>query len=229
MNNFEIICEKIGYTFKNPQLLMRALTHSSYANEKGCRDNERLEFMGDSVLGLIITESLFKKHENTDEGVLSKMRASLVCEQSLELVARKIDLGNLILLGKGEERTGGRQRASVVSDAFEALIAAIYLDSDLDTVRAWVLDIMDSHIKSMNDDKYFGDYKTKLQEIVQKNGVSKISYNIIDQRGQDHMKEFVVAVYVDGKKIGIGKGMSKKEAEQKAAQMALSEITDETL
>ena len=229
MDNIEIISRNIGYTFKNPQLLKRALTHSSYANEKGCRDNERLEFLGDSVLGLIISESLFKKHENTDEGGLSKMRASLVCEQSLEFVARKIDLGNLILLGKGEERTGGRQRASVISDAFEALIAAIYLDSDLETVRAWVLSIMDKEIKRLHEDKYFGDYKTKLQETLQRTGACKISYNVIEEKGQDHMKEFLVAVYVDGTKVGEGSGFSKKEAEQKAAQKALSEIANEAL
>ena len=229
MNNLDLIYKKIGYTFKNPELLKRALTHSSYANEKGCRDNERLEFLGDSVLGIIISENIFRQHENTDEGGLSKMRASIVCEQTLEIVARKIELGDLILLGKGEERTGGRHRASVIADAFEALIAAIYLDSDLETARQWVLGMMKDQISNIHKDKYFGDFKTRLQEMVQGSGSSKITYSVLGETGLDHMKEFTVAVYINGNKKGVGVGFSKKEAEQRAAESAVRELSNETL
>ncbi len=225
MENFDSVYKQIGYSFKDSKLLRRALTHSSYANENGCRDNERLEFLGDSVLGIIITEVLYKKYENSDEGGLSKMRASLVCEQSLEEIARTIELGNLIYLGKGEERTGGRNRASVVSDAFEALIAAIYLDSDMETVRKWVLNIMGDKIVHLRSDEYFGDYKTRLQEIVQSSGMSRIVYSVVDEQGQDHMKQFTVSVTVGGKELGRGKGFSKKEAEQKAAHAAVGRLT----
>ena len=223
------IYNKIGYVFKNEKLLERALTHSSYANENGCADNERLEFLGDSILSIIISEKLFKMFDRTDEGGLSKMRASLVCEQSLERIARKIDLGNLIRLGKGEERTGGRKRPSVISDAFEAVIAAIYLDSGMESAKKWVLDIMEDEISSISKDSCYGDFKTHLQEILQSSGTSKIEYVVLSEDGADHMKKFVVSVICNGKKLGTGQGSSKKEAEQKAAKAAVERIENETL
>lgn len=229
MNNISLIYEKIGYEFTNPELLKNALTHSSYANENGCSDNERLEFLGDSILSVIVSDKLFGLYKRTNEGLLSKMRASLVCEQSLELIARKISLGELIYLGKGEERTGGRTRASVISDAFEALIAAIYLDSGLENARAWVLGLMDDEIKKIGNDKYFGDFKTQLQEILQSEGKPRAEYIVISETGKEHMKEFVVAATLMGEEIGRGTGLSKKEAEQKAAHAAVSRLTNEAL
>ncbi len=223
------IYEKIGYVFKNPQLLERALTHSSYANENNCRDNERLEFFGDSILSVIVSEKLFKMFDSTDEGGLSKMRASLVCEQSLEKIARKIDLGSLIRLGKGEERTGGRKRPSVISDAFEALIAAIYLDSGMESAKNWVLNIMAEEISSVRSDSCLGDYKTHLQEILQSRGCGKIEYAVLSEDGADHMKKFVVSVSYNGKELGRGDGGSKKEAEQNAARAAVARIENEAL
>ena len=229
MDNISLICEKIGYRFKNPDLLRNALTHSSYANEHGCCDNERLEFLGDSVLSVIISDKLFGVYKSINEGLLSKMRACLVCEQSLELIARKISLGDLIYLGKGEERTGGRKRASVISDAFEALIAAIYLDSGLDVARQWVLGLMDEEIKKVGNDKYFGDFKTQLQEFLQSKGKPRAEYTVLSETGKEHMKEFAVAATLMGKEIGRGTGGSKKEAEQKAAQAAVSRLKNEAL
>ncbi len=228
-NKMNDIYNKIGYTFKNEKLMERALTHSSYANENKCHDNERLEFFGDSILSVIVSEKLFKMFDSTDEGGLSKMRASLVCEQSLEKIARKIDLGNLIRLGKGEERTGGRKRPSVVSDAFEALIAAIYLDGGMEKAKEWVLNIMDDEISSIRNDNCFGDYKTHLQEILQSKGASNIEYNVLSEDGADHMKKFVVSVICNGKELGRGSGSSKKEAEQNAAKSAVKRIENEAL
>ena len=216
------IYEKIGYVFKNPQLLERALTHSSYANENNCRDNERLEFFGDSILSVIVSEKLFKMFDSTDEGGLSKMRASLVCEQSLEKIARKIDLGSLIRLGKGEERTGGRKRPSVI-------IAAIYLDSGMESAKNWVLNIMAEEISSVRSDSCLGDYKTHLQEILQSRGYGKIEYAVLSEDGADHMKKFVVSVSYNGKELGRGDGGSKKEAEQNAARAAVARIENEAL
>ncbi len=229
MDNLKLIYEKIGYEFSDPGLLQNALTHSSYANEHGCSDNERLEFLGDSVLSVIISDKLFGLYGNTNEGILSKMRARLVCEQSLEDIARKISLGELIFLGKGEERTGGRTRASVISDAFEALIAAIYLDSNLDIAREWVLNLMNNEIKKIGNDRYFGDFKTQLQEILQSKGKPRAEYVVISETGKEHMKEFSVSAILNGKEIGRGSGTSKKEAEQKAAKAAVNRLANEAL
>lgn len=156
--------EKIGYTFKNVNLLETALTHSSYANECKKENNERLEFLGDSVLSVIISDYIFRRLPNVDEGWLSKYRATLVCEQSLNEISKKISLSKFILLGKGEEMTGGRQRASIVSDAFEAVLAAIYLDGGMETARKWVIDLMRDSINEVVTGHGYADYKTMLQE-----------------------------------------------------------------
>ena len=229
MENLELIQEKIGYVFKKPELLESAITHSSYANENQCDNNERLEFLGDSILSLIVSDCLFKKYGHINEGRLSKIRASLVCEQSLAEIAKKIDLGNIIRLGKGEEKTGGRCRASIVSDAFEALIAAIYLDSGIRNVTKWLMKLIKPEIEAAEQKRNFGDFKTRLQECVQKFGHSKVVYEIIEENGKDHAKKFVMAAVINGKQAGKGEGFNKKEAEQKAAQMALKKLYNETL
>ena len=212
--------EKIGYRFKNPDYLEKALTHSSYANEHNSESNERLEFLGDSVLSLIVSENLFSRLKRDDEGDLSKIRASLVCEKGLFELSKEIDLPAFIRLGKGEESTGGRSRASVVSDAFEALLAAIFLDSDYDTAKKWLLKIMEKEL-SLAGDRPSDDYKTIIQEVTQKGNKGKVSYELISESGPAHEKKFVVAVLIDGVKVAEGFGLSKKDAEQMAAHNAL--------
>ena len=174
--------KKIGYKFKNEGLLKIALTHSSYANENHTRDNERLEFLGDSVLSIIISDYIFKRMQDVDEGDLTKFRATLVCEQSLASVAEKIHLNELVFLGRGEERTGGRRRPSIISDAFEAVLAAIYLDSGIEKAREWLLGLMTDRIEKVLAGEYYSDYKTTLQEIVQKNGKGIVSYVTVSRR-----------------------------------------------
>ena len=211
----------IGYTFKNRELLRRALTHSSYANERGYKDNERLEFLGDSILGMITAERLYNSYPESKEGSLTKLRASLVCEGSLYEISKKINLSSLVLLGHGEESCGGRKRASVISDAFDA---AIYLDSDFETAKNWLIPLM----KDAYDDALTGnrnrDFKTELQEIIQKHHLGVISYKLVREWGPDHNKRFFVEVLLDSKTIGSAEGKSKKEAEQSAAKNALSNI-----
>ena len=216
------IQQKIGYKFKDIRLLENALTHSSYANENHKKSNERLEFLGDSVLSIIMSDYLYKKMSDTNEGDLSKLRASLVCEQSLDKVARRIGLDEALMLGRGEEMSGGRKRPSIVSDAFEAVLAAIYLDSDIETARNWLLPLMKDDIEDAIGGRRSDDHKTTLQEKIQKNHAGAISYNLVKEEGQAHLKSFTVQVLLDGKKIGTGTGSSKKEAEQNAAKMALS-------
>jgi len=216
MTDFE---KKIGYEFKDKSLLKRALTHSSYANEMGTGlDNERLEFLGDSVLGFITAEYLFNHYKDKAEGDLTKKRAYAVCEKTLFGYAEKIGLGDMILLGKGEERTGGRQRPSVVSDAFEAVIAAIYLDGGIENAKKFVLPFIEiaSETKPV-----FKDYKSTLQEVLQQNPTEKFEYIVVGESGPDHNKEFIVEVHLNSNVIGKGKGSSKKRAEQEAARSAL--------
>ena len=218
--------ETVGHSYQNPSLLETALTHSSYANEFRISNNERLEFLGDSILSIIISEYLFKSAKNVNEGDLTKYRATLVCEQSLYEVAKKISLGSLIRLGRGEERNGGRTRASIVSDAFEALLASIYLDAGMETAKAWLLNLMEDSIHEVLAGKRYGDYKTMLQEAVQRGSVGKVTYAVIKESGQDHNKTFEVEVFIDGVPKGRGKGGNKKEAEQNAARFALENLTN---
>ncbi|HIU57014.1 MAG TPA: ribonuclease III [Candidatus Ornithomonoglobus merdipullorum] len=218
--------KKIGYKFKNEGLLKIALTHSSYANENHTRDNERLEFLGDSVLSIIISDYIFKRMQDVDEGDLTKFRATLVCEQSLASVAEKIHLNELVFLGRGEERTGGRRRPSIISDAFEAVLAAIYLDSGIEKAREWLLGLMTDRIEKVLAGEYYSDYKTTLQEIVQKNGKGIVSYVTVSETGKEHNKQFTVKVVINGEPKHTGVGHSKKEAEQAAAKAALAELKD---
>ncbi|MCD8391178.1 MAG: ribonuclease III, partial [Firmicutes bacterium] len=169
----------VGHEYKNPELLFTALTHSSYANEHKIKDNERLEFLGDSVLSVIISDYIFKKMENVDEGDLTKFRASIVCEQGLDETAKKISLSSIIRLGKGEEMTGGRKRASIISDAFEAVLASIYLDAGLETAREWLLSLMSDLISEVLDGKKYGDYKTMLQDARQNGHIAAVTSLVI--------------------------------------------------
>lgn len=213
--------EKIGYSFKDKDNILVALTHSSFANEhKKFKYNERMEFLGDSVLGLVISDYLFNKRKDVPEGVLTKFRATVVCEESLSKVARKLDLGNYLLLGKGEKITGGQDRDSILADATEALIAAIYLDAGFEKAKEFILDNLGEVISSTIDGNIFRDYKTILQEIIQsKNG--KISYNLVEEKGPDHNKTFEMEVRTGHKILGVGIGRNKKEAEKEAAKNAL--------
>lgn len=224
INNLEVFESIIGYTFKNRKNLILALTHSSYANENRTRklsSNERIEFLGDAVLNIIISETIYSKYEDLAEGQLTKVRANIVCEQSLVKCANKIEIGKYLLLGKGEEISGGRSRVSILSDAFEALIGAIYLDGGMKKAKAFILTQMEQLIYDAVKGVIFLDYKTELQEVLQRDGEKKIVYEILEENGPDHDKEFVAQVKVVEKVYGIGKGKSKKEAEQAAAKSAL--------
>ena len=217
-HQFELLEKKSGYHFQNPHLLKQAMTHSSYANEhkaKGYHDNERLEFLGDAVLEVVSSEFLFRHYPALPEGDLTKLRASIVCEPTLALCARELDLGDFLLLGKGEEHTGGRKRDSIVSDAMEALIGAIYLDGGFASAKEFVHRFIMTDIEHK---KLFYDSKTILQEQVQKNWHDgEISYVLTGEEGPDHDKTFLVDLYVAGEKKSSGKGRTKKAAEQKAA------------
>ena len=217
-HQFELLEKKSGYHFQNPHLLKQAMTHSSYANEhkaKGYHDNERLEFLGDAVLEVVSSEFLFRHYPALPEGDLTKLRASIVCEPTLALCARELDLGDFLLLGKGEEHTGGRKRDSIVSDAMEALIGAIYLDGGFASAKEFVHRFIMTDIEHK---KLFYDSKTILQEQVQKNWHDgEISYVLTGEEGPDHDKTFLVDLYVAGEKKSSGKGRTKKSAEQKAA------------
>jgi len=219
MHEFETL---IQYQFNNPQLLQNALTHSSYANEKrdGSLCNERLEFLGDSVLSMAVSDYLYKHYADLPEGELTKLRAALVCEKSLCKFAVNINLGEHLLLGKGEKQTGGGKRASILADAFEAVIAAIYLDAGLDAASQFVL----SHVlpELQNQSKSgFVDYKTTLQEIIQKNPEEHLEYVLAGESGPDHNKRFRIELRLNSNVIGVGEGPSKKQAEQQAAAAAL--------
>ena len=221
--SFESFEDRIGYHFKDRDLLERALTHRSYVHEAGKdreQSNERLEFLGDAVLELITSDRLYREQTHDAEGILSKRRASLVCEQALCSKAAVIGLGSLIFLGHGEEMSGGRKRPSITSDALEALIGAIYLDGGLDQAAAFI----NSFILTNLEEADFVDSKTRLQELVQRNGGADVGYRLIDERGPDHDKVFTMAVVIDGRTCEEGTGRTKKAAEQMAAQAALERL-----
>ncbi len=220
MKDFENIIE---YKFKNPKLLEEALTHSSYANEhrdKHIKCNERLEFLGDAVLSIVVADYIFKSFSDSPEGELTKLRAALVCEKTLYRFGKQIRLGDYLLLSRGERNGGGAERPSIVSDAFEAVIAAIYLDGGIDAASKHILRFVIPEVKNMSK-KPFKDYKTTLQEIVQKNPGEILEYHMVSESGPDHDKHFVFEVHLNSNVIGKGGGRSKKEAEQNAAREAL--------
>ena len=219
-NTFELK-NKLGIDFKDLNLLQTAITHSSYANERNTAFNERLEFLGDTVLELIISEYLFTNHIDETEGYLTKVRALIVCENSLFEIAKKWKLGKYIYMSKGEELTGGRTRVSILADAVEAIIAAVYLDEGLLVAKDFVLNNFSSIIIKAVKNEIILDYKTKLQEILQKNGDVDIYYNLIKFEGPPHRREFFVEVLINGDAKGNGSGYSKKEAEQMAAREVL--------
>ena len=216
--------KKIGYTFKDFSLLKQAMMHSSYTNEKHLpkyRCNERLEFLGDAVLELVSSEYLFKESPHIPEGELTKTRASMVCEPSLALCARDIGLGDYLLLGKGEEATGGRERDSVTSDAMEALIGAVYLDGGFTSAKEFIHRFI---LTDLENKKLFYDSKTILQEIVQAGKKGYITYRLVREEGPDHNKSFEVQVMIGGTPYGEGKGRTKKSAEQQAAYQAILKL-----
>ena len=219
--------KKIGYPFQDFDLLIRAMTHSSYANEhkKEQREhNERLEFLGDAVLELISSDYLFRNYPDTPEGTLTKKRASMVCEPTLALCAREISLGEYLLLGKGEDATGGRKRDSIVSDAMEALIGAIYLDGGFANAKEFIDRFI---LDDIENKQLFYDSKTTLQEIVQGSYDEDVRYEIVKEEGPDHDKTFYMEVKVNGKVLGEGSGKTKKDAEQHAAHTALMKLKGE--
>ena len=215
----------IGYRFRDIQLLQNALTHSSYANERwhnSLLSNERLEFLGDSVLGMLVAEYLYKTFPDRPEGELTRMRADMVCEHTLAAVANKIGLGSHLMLGHGEERLGGRSRESILADATESVIAACFLDGGLAAAQQFVQKfiLVEVPVTRLNN----MDYKTALQELVQQKKNQVLSYALVGQSGPDHDKQFDVAVSLNGSVVGQGSGRSKKRAEQMAAKAAMEKL-----
>ncbi len=221
MNDYSQLEERLNYTFQNKQLIIEALTHKSY---KKPYNNERLEFLGDAVLDLIVGEYLFSKFPNSNEGILSKIRASLVNESGFTLLARKLDLGSYIYLSLAEENNNGRNKPSLLSNAFEAIIGAIYLEAGLATAKEISIKLLEESHPKIDLDSLSKDYKTALQELTQATHGVTPNYTLLDSSGPDHKKEFVIAVTLDDKTIATAKGKSKKEAQQKAAELALKEL-----
>ncbi|MDD5954950.1 MAG: ribonuclease III [Firmicutes bacterium] len=215
----------IGYRFRNITLLQNALTHSSYANERwhnSLMSNERLEFLGDSILGMVVAEYLFRTFPDRPEGELTRMRADMVCEKTLARVAAHIELGRHLMLGNGEEQGGGRSRDSILADAVESVIAASFLDGGMDAARQFIQKfvLVEVPVKQLHN----ADYKTALQELVQQKKNQTLSYALVGESGPDHDKRFEVEVSLNGRVIGTGSGSSKKRAEQMAAQNALNQM-----
>ncbi|WP_373229969.1 ribonuclease III [Cohnella sp.] len=225
-DNFQQLQQRLNINFHNPALLRQAFTHTSFVNEqRGPRlaDNERLEFLGDAVLQLTISEYLYGIYPDSPEGELTRLRASIVCEPSLVRFAEALEFGQVVLLGKGEEQTGGRTRPSLLADAFEAFLGALYLDQGLNTVRAF----LESHLFSQlptNGQAPLKDFKTELQEKVQHLAMGVLDYRIVEERGPAHDREFVAVVVIGKHRLGKGIGRSKKEAEQQAASEALTTL-----
>jgi ribonuclease III len=229
-NQFKDFQESIGIHFENEKLLKQAFTHSSYVNEhrrKPYEDNERLEFLGDAVLELTVSQFLFKKYPLMSEGELTKLRAAIVCEPSLVTLANELSFGKLILLGKGEEMTGGRERPALLADVFEAFIGALYLDKGLEAVIEYLKKTVFPKINE-GAFSHVMDYKSQLQELIQRDGTGVIEYRVLQEKGPAHNKEFVSRVSLNGEELGIGTGKSKKEAEQHAAQKALEVLKAKT-
>lgn len=223
--------KKLNYTFRDPALLGEALSHSSYANEHRSahlNSNERLEFLGDSVLGFVTAEFLFAHHPDLPEGDLTRIRAALVCEQSLYEVARKLDLGRYLKLGRGEEAGGGRERTSILADATEAVFAAVYLDGGIGAASALIHRVLLEAEKEEAVEERRRDYKTALQELVQRQADQVLTYRMIGEQGPDHAKIFQAEVQLNGVPLGTGDGHSKKEAEQAAAKAALRKLGRES-
>ncbi|MDY3281343.1 ribonuclease III [Dysosmobacter sp.] len=221
--------KKLNYTFRDRALLSEALNHSSYANEHrgaGAASNERLEFLGDSVLGFVTAEFLFLQHPDLPEGDLTRIRAALVCEQSLYEVAQKLELGKYLKLGKGEETGGGRSRPSILADATEAVFAAVYLDGGIQQASALIHRVLLDAEREEAVEERRKDYKTALQELVQRRANQELTYRMAGEQGPDHNKTFAAEVLLNGQLVGSGTGHSKKEAEQAAAASALAKLAE---
>ncbi len=219
----------LGVKFNQKSLLTRAVTHKSYSNENrnlNLKNNERLEFLGDSVLSLSVSTHIFKEFPDYPEGELAKMRAVIVSAPVLAEKARELNLGQYLLLGKGEEMTGGRDRDSILADAMEAIFGAIYLDSDFTIAARFVLKVLANDIKAVEEGKHIKDYKTMLQEVVQQESIERPDYEVIEEKGPDHNKVFTVMASHEGRDLGQGTGYSKKEAEQMAAKVALKNLDE---
>ena len=226
----ETLEERLGYTFRNKALLRGAMYHSSYANEHRGSDiqsNERLEFLGDAVLGLVVGEHLFRTHPDAPEGDLTRMRAALVCEESLHEVAQSLGLGQYLKLGRGEESGGGRQRPSILADATESVFAAVYLDGGMEAARSLIHRVLLDENREEAVERRRKDYKTVLQEMVQRKSNQVLRYELVGSAGPDHAKVFSACVKLNGQVIGLGTGHSKKEAEQAAARTALEQMNKE--
>lgn len=220
----EILEKRIGYRFQNGTLLKQALTHSSFTNEQKInktRNYERLEFLGDAVLEMVSSEFLFRENPDKPEGELTKMRAAMVCEPSLAFCAKDLELGQFMLLGKGEENTGGRKRDSITSDAMEAVIGAIFLDGGMEPAKEFIYRFI---LSDLEDKQLFYDSKTNLQELIQGSLKKDFHYELLEESGPEHDKIFCVAVYMEGKNLGQGCGRTKKAAEQQAAYQALLKL-----
>ncbi len=226
----EVLEQKLNYTFRRPELLSEALNHSSYANEHRAahlNSNERLEFLGDSVLGFVTAAFLFRQHPDLPEGDLTRIRAALVCEQSLYEVAQKLELGRYLKLGRGEEAGGGRQRTSILADATEAVFAAVYLDGGIQAASDLIHRVLLDAEKEEAVEERRRDFKTALQELVQRQADQVLAYRMVGEYGPDHDKTFQAEVLLNGGVIGSGSGHSKKEAEQMAAKAALGALEKE--
>ena len=222
----EMLEERIGYRFRDKALIKQALTHSSFTNEQKiyrAKNYERLEFLGDAVLELVSSEFLFKEQPEVPEGELTKQRASMVCEPSLAFCARDLELGEFILLGKGEESTGGRNRDSITSDVMEAVIGAIYLDGGMEPARTFIYRFI---LSDLEDKQLFYDSKSNLQELIQGKLKKEFDYELLEESGPEHSKIFRVAVHMEGEVLGEGQGRTKKAAEQQAAYKALLKLRD---
>lgn len=216
--------KKIGYFFKNPELLQTAFTHTSYANEHNIQSYERLEFLGDAIVDFLVGEYLFNNFPDLDEGMMSRVRASLVCEKALSELAGKLGIDKCMLLGNGAENSGDRNRPSILSDMFEAHIAAMYLDAGIDNARDYLYSVYGEKIDEAVKNGQIIDYKTKLQETLQKDGPCSISYELINADGPVHHCLFEMQVIANGKILGQGSAYNKKEAQQRAAEDALNKI-----
>ncbi len=229
MENYtmEVLEERIGYQFQKKELLSQALTHSSYSNEQKpelhVKNYERLEFLGDAVLEVVVSEYLYHTYLKLPEGELTKMRASMVCESSLAFCARDIELGEFMFLGKGEEGTGGRKRDSIISDGMEAVIGAIYLDSGMENAKRFIDQFI---LNDLEDKQLFFDSKSTLQEIAQGKFKSSVRYELMRESGPEHDKAFTVSAWIGKENMGIGNGRTKKAAEQQAAYQALLKLRD---